>query len=373
MVKRILKRTKGLIKGAPTAVLVSAAVHAAVILVAGGLVVFNVVKKQEKKFEPPPPVERPKMELKKPKVKIKKRARPKASRRIAAKSVQGMSQIQLPDSSSFGEGLGGGIGGFELMPDPSEMTLLGSSRTVAAGNDLEGTFYSLVLDRKGSRNQVSIGSPNAFGLIIRRFFESGWNPRSLSSYYRWPMKLYTSFIFLPLIPFEHVPRSFGIPDEVETTVWIVHYKGKMMAHESGRYRFRGAGNFVLSVRLDGVEVGHLGLFSLRPTITDWRPAAEQNEVYYMAKHDHYVGDWFELEEGKPVEMEVLIGDYNGADTMAALLIEKEGEFYPKAPDGAPIIPVFKTTEIPEHLKDEIRYLSIAEDQNLNSSMMFNVY
>ena len=65
--KRIVKKTKGLIKGAPTAVLFSAVIHLILFAVFGGMVVFSVMKKMERKFTPPPPVERPKMELKKPK------------------------------------------------------------------------------------------------------------------------------------------------------------------------------------------------------------------------------------------------------------------------------------------------------------------
>ena len=156
--KRILKSTKGLTRGTSSAVLFSVAIHGALLLAAGGMVVFTVIQKQEKKFEPPPPVERPKMELKKPKVKVKKQAKPKSSQRIVSKSVQSMTDIQLPDTSGMTEGLSGGIGGFEMMPDPSEITLLGGGRSVSVGNDFEGTLYSLVLNRAGKRNSVNPGS-----------------------------------------------------------------------------------------------------------------------------------------------------------------------------------------------------------------------
>ena len=168
--KKLVKRTKGLIKGVPTAVLVSIAVHAGLLLLAGGFVVFSVIQKTEKKFEPPPPVERPKMRLKKPRVKVKKRARPKASQRITSKNVQSMTGIQLPVSTGMTEGLGGGIGGFELMPDPSEMTLLGGRQSTSVGNDFEGTFYSLLLDRTGQRNDVTKNSHDAYGRVLRQFF-----------------------------------------------------------------------------------------------------------------------------------------------------------------------------------------------------------
>ena len=86
-----------------------------------------------------------------------------------------------------------------------------------------------------------------------------------------------------------------------------------------------------------------------------------------------VGNWFELAPNIPVDMEVVIGDHNGWDTQATLRVQKYGEFYPRNRDGGPILPVFKTAEIPDHLKDEITYLTIPGDQDLDSELMFNVY
>ncbi|QHI68573.1 hypothetical protein [Tichowtungia aerotolerans] len=368
--KRLIKHTRGLIKGVPSAVLVSALIHCALLFAAGGLVVFTVIQKQEKRFEPPPPVERKKVELKKPRVKVKKRTRPKTSRRFVSKSVQSMTGIQLPDTISMTEGLGGGVGGFELIPDPSEVSLLGGKSTVSVGNDFEGTFYALSLDRTGKRNSVTMGS---YPYILRQFFDSGWNPLSLSAYYRWPQKLYTTFIFIPTIGFEHVPRSFGIPDNLNTAQWIVHYKGRMMAHEDGQFRFWGRGNHVLAVKVDGREVAFLGLPAVADIYTGWRSSARENLEYFTGKLSMAVGDWFELKANQPVEMEVIIGDHNGADTQATLRIQKRGEIYPRNRDGGPILPVFKTAEIPAHLKDEIKYLTIPGDQDLDSELMFNVY
>lgn len=368
--KRLIQHTKGLIRGTSSAVLVSIAIHGALFFIAGGLVVFTVIKKQEQKFEPPPPVERPKLELKKPKVKVKKQARPKASQRIASKNVQSMSKLQLPDNVSMTEGLGGGVGGFDLMPDPGDITLLGGKSTVSVGNDFEGTFYSLSLDRSGKRNGVVMGS---YPRILKQFFDSGWNPLSLSSYYRWPQKLYTTFVFIPTIGFEHVPRSFGIPDEVNTAQWIVHYKGRIMSEEGGRFRFWGRGNHTLAVKVDGVEVAFLGLPAVRDIYTEWRSESEESLEYFTGKLSMDVGDWFELKSGEPVDMEVVIGDHNGADTQATLRVQKEGVIYARNRDGGFVLPVFKTAEIPEHLKDEITYLTIPGDQDLDSDLMFNVY
>lgn len=369
--KRMIKRTQGLIKGAPTAVVVSAAIHLALLALAGGMVVFTVVKKMEQKFEPPPPVERPKMELKKPKVKVKKRAKPKASQRIVSKSVQGMSEIQLPETSSLGEGLSGGVGGFEMMPDPADMSLFGGKSSLAIGNDFEGTFYALTIDRAGNRNHQQIG--DAYYYELRRFLNSGWNPRAFSMYYRAPQKLYTTCFYIPMTASEFVPRSFGIPDEVYTLNWMAHYKGKFAAKESGTYRFWGRAENVQVVRLNGKVVLVGGHIEASRIMSDWRGTADEHRKYHRGHGLMGVGDWFELEAGVPQDFEIIFGDTGGAWTQCTLTIQKKGEYYPKNQDGAPILPAFRTAEIPQHLIDEITYRKVEGEADLTGGSIFNVH
>ncbi|QHI70517.1 hypothetical protein [Tichowtungia aerotolerans] len=369
--KRLVKRTKGLIKGAPTAVLVSIGIHAAILLLAGGMVVFTVVKKMEQKFEPPPPVERKTVELKKPKVKVKKRARPKASQRISSRNIQGMSNIQLPETSRISEGLGGGVGGFEMMPDPADMSLFGGKSSLSIGNDFEGTFYALTLDRSGKRNSQSVG--DEYYREIGRFLDSGWNPRSFSMYYRAPQKLYTTFFYIPMTASEFVPRSFGIPDEVYTLNWMAHYKGKFAAKESGTYRFWGRGENVCVIRVNGEVVLTGGHVLAAALMSDWRGSAEEHRKYWRGHGPMGVGDWFELEAGVPADFEIVFGDTGGAWTQCTVTIQKKGEIYPKNRDGAPILPVFRTAEIPQHLIDEITYSMIEGEADLTGGQLFNVY
>ncbi|MEN8255054.1 MAG: hypothetical protein ABFR33_06245 [Verrucomicrobiota bacterium] len=147
MKKRVVKNKKWC-RGMPSAVLLSIVIHVALFLLAGMLVVFTVVKKEEKRFEPPKAVERPKMKLKKSKVKVKKTSRPKPTTRIVTKMNRAsMPDIQLPEMSGMGEGFGGGIGGFDMMPDLGEVTIFGGGQSI--GNDFVGTFYDFKRDRSG--------------------------------------------------------------------------------------------------------------------------------------------------------------------------------------------------------------------------------
>ncbi len=370
--KRFIKRTKGLVKGAPAALLLSGTIHLVLFAVFGGIVVFSVIQKMEKKFTPPPPVERPKMELKKPRVKVKKKPKPKALQRIVSKQVQEMPEIRLPESSGLSKGLGDGLGGFALMPDPADISLFGGKNSFSTGNDFEGTFYMLGMDRQGRKNRVS-GTPD-FIQILARFFASGWNPRSLAMYHRSPRKLYTTFFYIPYIPFRNVLRTFDIPDELHSLYWMAHYQGKIASKTGGKFRFWGRGDDVLAVRVDGKEVLQGGIVSMAEELSPWRGHSPQHRKYWRMSGPIGVGDWFELEPGVPVEMEVVLGDDDHYGSEATLTVEEYGVYYPKNEnDGAPILPLFRTSEIAQHLKDEITYFSMPGDLDMTHELIFNVY
>ena len=367
---RIVKHTKGLIKGVPVAVLFSIGVHAAILLVAGGFVVFSVIKKQEKKFEPPPPVERPKMELKKPKVKVKKRARPKASQRITSKSVQNMSSVQLPDVPALGEGLGGGVGGFELMPNVDDISMFGADKSVAVGNDFEGTFFSLAYDNMGQETGL-----NRTGImrVIRQFHENGWNVRTFAPYYKSPLKLYTTHFVIP--PFLSVlgPSSFGVHDwDFNSVDWVVYYKGKIASRTTGKFRFWGTGDELLIVRLDGEIVFNGTWYTLHEDALRWGYSNELDRKYSMGNNYSWVGPWFELKSEEPVVMEVLLEE-NGGQGNFMLAVQEEGVYYPKNEEGMMILPAFKTAEFSESVRSQIEYTLIPGDIDLDSDLMFNVY
>ena len=369
--RKMKKKIKKERKGTSSAVLVSIAVHAVLLAVAGGFVVFNVIKKPEKKFVPPPPIDRPKMDLKKPRVKVKKQSKPRATTRISSKSVASMPDIQLPDISSAGSGLGGGVGGYELVPDVAGMSMFGGSSSVAVGNDFEGTFYSLRYDRRGK--ETSVDDPE-YRNTIRRFVEMGWNSYVFAPFYRGPQKLYTTQIFIPTISSEFGASNFGVQSgpDFDPVLWCVHYKGKIMRKDGGRFRFWGFGDDVLLVRVNGKVVLNASWGTDRTEVCDWE-RHEEDYKYFMGHAQAAVGDWFELEPGVPVEMEVLFGEIPGGQFCAYLVVEDEAEDYAENQQGMPILPVFKTAEIPDRIKDKIKYTLIKGEADLDSDLMFNVY
>ncbi len=319
-------------------------IHAALFLLAGMLVVFTVVKKEEKRFEPPKAVDRPKMKLKKPKVKVKKSAKPKPSTRIVTKvNRASMPDIQLPEMSGMTEGgLGGGISGFDIMPDLGETTLFGSGQSV--GNDFVGTFYDFKRDRSGRDIPME---PLTFTSQLKKFVDRGWNISDFSRYYRSPKKLYATTFMIPPVLSLLAPEAFGEPDTIGYC-WAAHYKGQLVHKDAITFRFWGMGDDVLVVRVDGEVVlsacwpdnGHWGIDSIGGT---WQSSSADSRKYYMGHNKSDVGDWITLEPGVPQDMELIIGEVPGGGFVAMLAVEVKGVKYPKGPQGNPILPMFKTS------------------------------
>jgi hypothetical protein len=355
-------------------VLCSAFVHVILLFAAGGLVVFHVVKKQEQKFIPPPPVERPKKPLLQPRVKMKRNVKPGGVQRIVSKAVQAVPDLQLPELEGMGAGLGGDVGGFEMMPDPTSISMFGGAKSLATGNDFEGTFYSLRYDRQ---MKLVTDDKELVLQIVRRFLEHNWNDRVFAPYYRAPQKLYATQFMVPGVVTSEGPAAFGIENETEfdPIYWYVHYKGRIASKEGGRFRFWGSSGDSSFVRVNGELVFAGAIKEDRTTATDWPDYLndEERKEYNMGTCHAKIGKWFELEPGVPVDMEVLIGEGNGRYFSFMLMIEKEGEIYAENREGMPILPVFRTAEISESVKNQIKYSLIDGEADLDSPEMFNVY
>ncbi|MDZ8117819.1 SHD1 domain-containing protein [Pontiella agarivorans] len=367
------RKTKGVVKGAPSGLVISLAVHAGAFLLAGILVVFTVHQKEEKKFVPPKPLDRPKMKLKKPKVKVKKSAKPKPTTRIVTKVKRAkMPDIQLPEMSGMADGLAGGIGNFEIMPDLGELTLLGSKSSI--GNDLEGTFYDVKRDRRGRPIPVDTGG-DEWRQLIRKFFLSGWKTSTFSRYYRAPQKLYATTLVVPVTLSGIAPEAFGDDDAVGA-LWMVHYKGQLVNKDSIKFRFWGIGDEFIVVRVDGTVV--MGAYwphaSMRDYVMNgiWESSSMDSDKYYWGNNKAVVGDWIELEAGEPKEIEILIGD-NGGQACFLLGVQEEGMEYERSGQPSPILPAFKTAELPHNLCDVIYKELPQGDVCLTNGPVFNDY
>jgi len=338
--KRLFKKNQKVVKGMPSAVVLSILIHAALFFLAGLLVVFTVVKKEEQKFVPPKAVERPKMKLRKPKVKVKKSAKPKPTTRIVTKVRRAsMPDIQLPEMSGLGENLGGDLGGFDMMPDLDDVSVFGSGQSI--GNDFVGTFYDLKRDRSGRNIPMD---PDMQLEVVRKFIASGWKPSKLVRYYQSPRNLYATSFMIPPVMSSIAPPLFGEP-ETAGYLWVVHYTGQLVHKEDITFRFLGVADQLMAVRVGGKEVVACmwNPDNVARILPHWQSSSGDNLKHRLVNAFAATGDWISLKAGVPLDMEVILGEGNGGGFSAMLAVEVKGEEYEINQYGDTIFPMFKTT------------------------------
>lgn len=364
--RKLINKTQGLIKGMPSAMLISILIHAGLIILATGFVVLKSIKEREVEFVPPPAVERPKMKLRKPKVKMKK-STPKPTTRIVTKVQRAtMPDIQLPEMSG-GDGLIGDIGGFELTIDVEQDSIFGGAQTI--GNDFVGTFYDLKRGRTG--REVPMDG-DTFRDVLRDFVTSGWKTSKLARYYRSPKKLYTTHFMIPPIPAPMAPDVFGEPN-AESYFFFLHYKGKLVYKEDITFRFRITGDAYMFVRVDKKDVG-LACWDFHKAWFDWWTTNDsESEKHYLGNQQAAVSDWITLEAGKPVDMETVFGEWQGGIVSALLTVEVKGVEYPRNKYGAPILPAFKTSDLSLNTIEDIEKLLPANEATLTNGPVFRDY
>jgi hypothetical protein len=228
-----------------------------------------------------------------------------------------------------------------------------------AGGGLTGTFYDLKQDKSGHPTEMKIvgkfldpkekPANGAYIAALTRFVRSGFNASTLSRYYAGRTPLYTKQLFIPAIEADAGPKEFGLEKEVQPRRWVVVYRGTVVPPESGKFRFVGQGDDVLTVRFNGQVVLDAGTTYL----SGKKPAKFYNEDGLqkepppdpqrngITRGQLGVGDTITVEAGKSYPMEILIGEHPGGSFKCWLLIEKDGVRLKNDSRGNPVPPIFK--------------------------------
>jgi hypothetical protein len=370
----VSKKPKAISKGAPSGFLLSVAIHAAAFMLAGMLVVFSVTTKEEKKFVPPKPIDRPKMKLKKPTVKVVKNAKPKSSTRIVTQITRAsMPDLQMPEMSGMGNGLGAGdLIGFDIAPDIADTSFMGSVQSI--GSDLQGTFYDFNRRRNGNNYTID---QETFISELARFVKSGFRHSTISSFYSSPKALYATTIAVPPIPSPLAPSAFGEPDNRDFC-WMVHYQGKL-THASGiKFRFVGNADDVLVVAVDGKVVlnGSRGWDRDNGRwydVANWHTDSADNRKWIKLSDYASVSSVIELNPGEEKKIDVMIAEVPGGNFNAILCVMEEGVTYENNTYGEPILPLFKTAELSREYMDLIYRGMPANEISLTNGPVFNDY
>ncbi len=184
----------------------------------------------------------------------------------------------------------------------------------------------------------------AFGHKVKEFIASNWDESLLTPYYKSRVALNTSSIFIPKLDAADGPKAFGVEREVEPNRYLIWYRVTASPPQDGTYHFVGGADDIIVVRVDGKTVfdGSLdAMWSERSKETTYPLKTGMGSFGVLS-----VGVPFHASAGKPMKIDVLIGEWPGGISSYFLLIEKEKHTYEKQSNGAPLLPIFQLNSDP---------------------------
>ncbi|WP_269538943.1 hypothetical protein [Cerasicoccus fimbriatus] len=341
---------------------VSFLAHLLGLVVLGSVIIWENAKSAPPELEAPPEVAPPPPPQRFPVSLRNDMMRPTKSR-IAVKDIKMTDldsvDISMPSVDSrvgFGGFGGGGLAIQQEMPKLTLESLFGN--TQSGGFDLAGAFFDL----KQSPNREPRSTD--YKEFVRRYATGSWPMGQLKRFYQADRKLYASTLLIPHRMADQAPAAFGVAEEVQPSQWLAHYEGQITPPFSGKLRFWGFADDVLIVRVNGRIVLD-GSFHPR-NYTDWESSEpELNRKYNIGNGSLAVGDWINVQEGRKLKIEILIGEEPGGHFSTYLLVEEKDKEYPKAQDGRPILPIFKMTPLPPGFEQQLM-AEIGHEQSLMS-------
>ena len=343
-------------KASGGSMLLSIGIHAVILALGAWLVVSQVV--EERKISFGGGEKGPKSEVQH-KVKRKTTA-PAPNKRITTTSS--IAKVALPEmpniqmnmgpsiagamgaggiATASGLGGGGGRSGSGQGNGFSKVSFFGLRTSSKTGGEFVGTFYDLKQTK--SREPTNMTSA-MWKQVVEKFTSGPWDERELQQYYVGPNKLHVPCMFIPCMDADEGPKAFSVEKEVQPSLWLAHYKAKVVSPVSGKFRFFAGGDDIIMVRFNGqVVLGGTPKTMANPPVT---------YEYEGPRSGVIGGAWFSVNAGTPYDMEILIGECPGGLMYAFLLLEKANANYEKTPKGSPILPVFRLGNVVPSLMSE---------------------
>lgn len=288
-------------------------------------------------------------------------------------SLGGLSAGGLSSGLGKGGGQGEGFGkgfGSGLVPGMSDGRGIGNlfGMQEANSNGLAGTFYDLKQTADLKPTNMTVDEMRE---ELKTIAKKGFKPRDFAKYYKAPTTLYQTKFLIPSMPATEAPAAFSVEQYVQPKQWFVVYRGTVQAPKSGRYRFVGAGDDVLTVRFNNrlvFDYGYTmsatggGVHAISPesyakdddsdAIRDFKRLSPMPVPSVNYKYDSNskinkdlgglaVGPEFEVKAGVNYPIEILISEIPGGIFSTSLLIQEEGVTYQKDAAGLPILPLFR--------------------------------
>lgn len=246
-----------------------------------------------------------------------------------------------------GAGFGAGSGSGPVMP-------LFGFRDARPGGALVGRLYDFKQNPSKEPNPLlnSLGPQKLAIKEVSSFLRANCREETLRQFLRSPNPLYATQIFVPVMSADEAPKAYGVEKYVQPKAWMAHYKGRVSPPKTATYRFVGAGDDLMAVRLDGRLVldcgGEIGstFKSDRPESPNYAYDYQDGEWVKRLRGGFVVGHRMELRAGLFYDIDILFSEGPGGKFCAMLLVEEEGATYAKDRGGRPILPVFRVADTP---------------------------
>ncbi len=251
---------------------------------------------------------------------------------------------------NLGMGLGGGKGSGGSGGGPSLFGLRENR-----GGALVGSFFDFkqTPDRRptpiapnGPDGNLTPAASNVYKAAVAAFVIGGMEDLSIAGrYFKGPNPLYATHILIPSMPADEGPKAFNLQGSVQPSRWIVHYRGMVVAPESGTFRFVGVADDILVVRFNNNIVLDCGFMTPTGRPPNRFYTLEGTEPLLSYLHGVGEGSPVNVTAGQSYPIDIVIGEWPGGKFLAYLLIKKEGADYKKDSHGNPILPLFRVTDV----------------------------
>ena len=320
---------------------ISLLLHVVAGLVVGSVVIARSFTEEEKEFKPPPKIT--KVEPKKIQYKqdVKKQQKDSAPPRPDPIQVPTPDNLSVPDISvdisgtspnvEVGQGTGAGSGlgnGFEQSMSDFEMTAFGAT------GEAEGLLRGVLIDLKQTDDEERSGADYE-QTVLDFINQNDWSEDYFDDFFIADTELFAAFYMTRHMEAAEAPAAFNAEDEVQPQQWVALYQGQARL-KKGRYRFVGAADDIMIVRVNGEIVFNGSRDIAADEYAEWTQEGEDEQGGRKSVHNnqmHY-GDWFRI-RSQPTQMEVLVGEWPGGKFNMALYIQdksdegdrlEEGEF-----------------------------------------------
>lgn len=272
---------------------------------------------------------------------------------------------EFSESVTFGGGVigGTGTGGDGIGDIPGSGVGLGSAKESKSG--FRGEFWDFKQLRNGRPSEFVVDPNSRIDRVnkdievlelMSAFYNKNWKKRDFNMYRRSNVKLYTNAFYMPNAYDTEACNAYDPTGhlKLEPGRWVIIYRARVQAPQSGTFRFVAAADSVMAVRFDGKNVLTAGMH----TIDDAKWYGAEGEAY-SAAHEMYnykscavwedmfvnftAGKEFKVQQGKWYDMEVLISEIGGSSFGFCLLIDDVNDKKKKkTADGLPIFQLFRT-------------------------------